>query len=382
MPINEQPPLVIGEIMNSATSPGKLNASKLFIVLALVFGLQAIAVAGKPVPPPPPPPTPTVCGGDFPAYAFKRDVFNGKKGALSQRDLYLANGDGSCAIKVYSAAAGPGSFPYNFSYRQDGSHGRIVWRENHIIRMVDFHVAAGAVVESLPLASSIIYEHPVSTSVGVNNVVLSKDFNTVYFAFEEPAPGLRNWLDSLNKIDLSACSSYCPSTRFYSFLNWGVGGLSLDGNRIYMSIHDRVSDTYLVSFVENNAGEWSPLKHVLTEQDYSSDFRLGIGTDTGNWDYDNDSAAENVLAVSTANNAQTIYDIQILDVTHCAAGGTLSCLAEGTAIVVKSGIAGVRPSFRGEQLIYDGLNGNVLSLDLNAANPAVLGSGLFPDSAD
>jgi hypothetical protein len=195
---------------------------------------------GKPSPPPPPPITSCAgASGTFPSLAYVVPVPGKTKTDPGDTDIYIANSDGTCAIRLFSIAN------YNYlqhvllDYRQIGDHGRIIWYQSDpnvargdpqqfLIEMLDFHISDGAVVESLPLTPSTIYE---SGSVAIDSTALAADGNTVYYSSEIGTT------DSLYEIDISSCSSNCVSSPPFYSANAALWSLSAQGNRVYLETY-------------------------------------------------------------------------------------------------------------------------------------------------
>jgi hypothetical protein len=249
--------------------------------------------------------------------------------------------------------------------------------------MLDFNIQNGAVVEELPLVSSLIYEHPTATSVSINGLDLSEDGNRIIYSMEQASSG--GWLNSLNEIDVSNCSAACGSSRFYSALDIGIHDVSITGNRVYSDLHERIPDIHSVSFLENQNGTWSSPKYVVTDADLGS--RGFTAVEAGAWDHDGNGSANPVLAISVEHFSGGLPTIDVLDVSVCSASGSLSCYAEGNAPTIRSNMDGYSQSFSGSDLLVGkngaGPNADICLIDLDTVNyNCDLSFGDLPDSAE
>jgi len=383
--------------LHTMTSFGK-QAVSLGLAAALVLA-SAPALAGKPAPPPPPPPTPTSCVGVpdvgvFPAMVYPKAKYKtikrgGGTTVYNGSDIYLADSNGKCSILISSS-----TYLVDLSYRQIGTEARVAFLEGSSIRLLKFNVVSGGVVESLPLSSSIAYT-PSWTPVSVNDVELSADGQTVYYTEEIKTTDGR-WVDTLYSISLASCSANCTPQSLYTFKDDnGVGWLSVNstGDRLYMSIHDRVPDIRTISFLQKDQdGIWSSLRHVVSDQDGGYQSVSGFaGTALGRWDYNDSSALKDVLAYVVEGTSGNTTDI--MDVTNCAAATIVaqdSCLRSGESLVVKSGIAGFGSSFTstpssstvGAPSLLVASGGWVIDVGLGASAPVPLLQGGVADSAD
>jgi len=360
--------------------------------LALV-NTAAVAAKPAPPPPPPPPPTPTSCVGVaglgvFPAMVYPKAKYKTVKkfgGTLAYdgSDIYLADSNGKCSILIASSANMGG-----LSYRQIGTEGRVAWVDGSNIRLVKFHVVSGAVVESLPLTSSIIY------TASLNDVELSADGQTIYYADEIKTIDGR-WIDTLYSISLATCSANCTPQTLYTFNDDnGVGWLSVNaaGDRLYMSIHDRVPNIRSISFLQKNQdGTWSSLRQVVSNQDGGYQTISGFAaTAFGRWDYNNSSVPKAVVSYVVERTSG--YTTDIVDVTNCAAtiAAQGSCLSSGESVVVKAGVAGSGSSFTstpsssttGTPSLLVASGGSVIDVGLGTSAPVTLLQGGAADSAD
>jgi len=359
--------------------------------LALV---NTAASAGKPAPPPPPPPPPTSCAGVtgvgvFPAMVYSRTKYKtvkrgGGTTVYDGSDILLADSNGKCWILILGS-----TYQVAFSYKQIGPEARVAYLEANSIRLLKFHVGTDSVIESLPLPSSIVYT-PSWTPGGVNDVELSADGQTIYFT-EEIKTADGRWIDTLYSISLASCSSSCPRQFLYEFTeDSGVSGLSVNsaGDRLYMSIHDRIPDIRTISFLTRNPdGTWSSLRHVVSDQDVGYEFVSGFAaTAVGR------QGSTDLLAVTVESTSGATTDI--IDVTSCAAISIAqeSCLSSSVeSHVVTSGIAGYGTSFTSTpsssttgtpSLLVATRSDGVFDVDLTDFAPKYLLPGDWADSAD
>lgn len=364
--------------------------------LALV---SAAALAAKPAPPPPPPPTPTSCVGVpgvgvFPAMVYSKTKYKtvkrgGGTTVYDGSDVFLADSNGKCSILILGS-----TYQVAFSYRQIGTEARVAFVEASGIRLMKFSVANGS-VGPLPLSPSIVYT-PSSTPAGVNDVELSADGQTIYFTEEIKTLDGR-WIDTLYSISLASCTSSCTRQFLYEFKeDSGVSGLSINpaGDRLYMSIHDRVPDIRSISFLQKDQnGAWSSLRHVVSDQDGGYQSVSGFAsTAFGRWDYNGSSVLKDVLAYVVESTVGATTDI--IDVTNCAAATIAaqeSCLSSGESFVVRSGIAGYGTSFTSTpssltvgtpSLLVATRDNLVLDVSLQTFAPVSLLQGAWADSAD
>lgn len=378
-----------------------IGATLLATLGATLALASTAALAAKPAPPPPPPPTPTSCSGVtgvgvFPAMVYSKAKYktikrSGGTTVYDGSDFYLADSNGKCSIRIASSSYGGG-----FSYRQIGTEANVVFVDagGTSIRRLKFNVVNGSVVESFPLASSIVYASSWTPS-GVYDVELSADGRTLFFTEEiETIDG--RWFDTLYSINLDSCSASCTAQTLYVFNeDSGVGGLSVNaaGDRLYVSIHDRIPDIRTISFLtKSQDGTWSSLRHVVSDQDGSYETVIGFGgTALGRWDYNSSSVPKDVLTYVVERTSGNTTDI--IDVTNCAVAAIVaqeSCLSSGESVVVKSGITGDGTSFTstpsslttGTPSLLVASGGSVIDVGLGTSAPVTLLQGGAADSAD
>jgi hypothetical protein len=225
-------------------------------------------------------------------------------------------------------------------FRMVGSEARLAWSGGGgaWIKMLKLSVDNGNVV---PVAPTIVY----STSwlpVAVGGLDWSPDGQTLYFADEVGTVDGR-WVDSVKAINVASCVTDCPVQTIYTFPDDnGVGPLRVNaaGNRLYMSIHDRVPNIRTVSFLERQGSTWSSplLRHVVSNQDSAYVSVDGLaGAEVGRWDHNNSSILSDVVMYVVERPSGNTIDI--VDVSNCTASGVSTCLSSGESSVVRSGLA-------------------------------------------
>lgn len=369
--------------------------------LGVSTGIPSVADAAKPDKcspwpecrddgePPPPPPVESCANatGVFPSFAYSRNIYEGKHGTLSGHDLYIANSDGDCSIRIHTNEA---TDWLDVSYRQNGSQGLIVWKQSEetglgrrdpdkgkpVVKMLAITVANGALINS---SVSTAYMHPIGNSVSINDAELSPDGDTIFYSFEE-SDGAGGWVNSIHSIDVSGCTSECSSQLIVGQIIGGVSGLSMNssGQRLYFSVSDGVG----IGFVEVANSSYSDIRIIASESDLGGN--PAGDTSVGNWDFDGDGSASEVLAVGL----DTVFAADILDVTNCVTttppSGS-SCLASRESTILRSGISGSpwSLSFHGEDLLVLDLDAGVIELvDTDSLARTPLLQGTFPDSAE
>jgi hypothetical protein len=268
----------------------------------------------------------------------------------------------------------------------------MAWAQGKDIKLVKLAVNDGNIVPILP---TTVYSINWDLGASVDDVELSFDGQTIYFAEERNLPegGSRDYVGS---VSIASCSSNCAAQVFYTALNTGMGWLSISptGDRLYMSIHDRVPNIRTVSFMQKQSGVWSPLQHVVSNRDAAySDVSGLAATALGSWDYDGSGTAQDVLAFTVERSPAGGVDV--IDVSNCVVGSAQSCYGSGVSSLVRVGIAGSNPSFTSiptstdlppNLLISSGVwrdNNELTSeVDLDSMLITPLVIGLNPDSAD
>lgn len=322
-------------------------------------GTTLFSVQEKPKPheepPPPPPGDGAACASsdDFPAmvYSVKRVVNEHKKFEETRTDLYLASSDGSCSIVIFSTT----SDAVGFSYSQGSTEGRIIWHQNGeenagrkdctscpVIRGVTFEVSNKEITTPLPLTATTIYTHPVGDFVGLIDLELSPDGSRLFYSFEQSDPTV-SWLDTLHVIDLTTCSQNCSPTLVHSLANTGIPGVSASpaGKRVFIGRHDRVTGINTVAVTEEQSGTWSTFRDVVTNQDIGYASLNSQFVSAALWDHDGDGTETEVLAFDRGDGSFDIFDVE-----NCSTNGSSqSCLAQGEATIVRTGIPGVLLTF-------------------------------------
>ncbi|HKK31716.1 MAG TPA: hypothetical protein VKA18_15135, partial [Alphaproteobacteria bacterium] len=288
---------------------------------------------------------------DFPAVVYQVETIENEGHPRKEAhtyDIYLANRDRSCSLLIYSGPQRMGARP---SYRQlpDSQTGKIIAVRDAsseskqctppAIIGLSFDVNANAVLTSLPLSWQTIYEWPEcgAGKGGIHSQVLSPDGTEIFYFTEEPNPDPQySWLDSLNVIDLTQCNTNCTPSRIRSWDERALERYSMnpDGTRIYMAGHDRIADTYSVSFVErDSSGTWSEVQDVVNSNDpaYSLDqFGEGTATAATMWAYDGESHAVVAFGRGDGTSTSDIMNVDDCDVFD----KDTSCLAAGKASLV------------------------------------------------
>ena len=371
----------------------RLSALLLFTMMLIPIGASAHCkgkhtgnhehCSGGDPPPPPPVESCADATGVFPSFAYSTDIHDGKHGTLSGHDLFLANSDGDCSIKIHTNNA---TDWLNVSYRQDGSQGRLVWSQSEetglgrrsndkgkpVVKMLDITVVDGELASS---SLSTVYMHPTGTSVAIFDAELSPDGNTIFYSFEG-SDGSGGWVDSIHSIDVSSCSSGCASQIIAGPGQFGASRLSMNssGQRLYFS-----GSTFGIGFLEVTGMTFSAIRTVasVTDPEYvgSQPYDISVGS----WDFDGDGSANDVVAISL-DNVQTV---DILDVTQCSVSPSpISCLASGDSSIIRTGIPGENMDFQAEDLLIDNVN-DIGLLDTDSLSPpTVLLQGNWPDSAN
>ena len=382
----------------------------LVVSLVLITGIfltTAGSFAGKPEKPdkcspwpeckddggdPPPPPVESCAdaSGIFPSFAYTTRINDGKRGSHSGTNVHLANSDGTCSIIIYTQNDRERLVP---NYRQIGNHGRIVWSQSGlgnevlgrrhpdggkaVVQMLDFSLDNGALDGEASL--STVYMYQGSNANGGGEPELSSDGSVVFFGQherlengEEPA--------SLYSIDLSNCTSLCSADLIIPPGAGGQADIAINRN----GQRDRIYRTssgggFGITFIEATDTGYSDLRTVVLPEELGTSKITKIAV--GNWDYDMDGSAEEVIAIALNYIQNTIY---IIDVSDCAAADGSSqptCLASGESTILRTGIEGAKASFIGEDLLV--ANGdNVEFLDTDSETPTFLLQGDSPDSAE
>lgn len=312
----------------------------------------------------PPPPPVTACDTpDFPAFAFSKGIYDGKRGSLSGYSLHLSNSDGSCTVEVLTNDARES---LNISYRQIGTSGRIVWsqgtetglgrkdpdRGRSVVKMVDFKVNAGVisnVVQSTP------YMAPSEGAVALFDVELAPSGNLAYFSYENEFGG------TLNELDLATGARTILATSVQHEAFNGLGMATND--RIYYTLFGpNVSLHYLdlSTWDDVTVADRSDASYTLVKFVEVSVITDGFGNDK--------------LAVSF-DNLNTIDFMEVSD--DCDASTTTTCLSEGTATSTYDQIPGRELSLDSTGLLTD-FGGNI---NISHTGGTISG-GFYPDSAE
>ena len=150
--------------------------------------------------------------------------------------------------------------------------------------------------------------------------------------------------------------------------------MNSSGQRLYFS-----GSTFGIGFLEVTGMTFSAIRTVasVTDPEYVGSQPYDISV--GNWDFDGNGSANDVVAISL-DNVQTV---DILDVTQCSVSPSpISCLASDDSSIIRTGIPGENMNFQAEDLLIDNVN-DVELLDTDSLSPpTVLLQGNWPDSAN
>jgi len=313
----------------------------------------------------PPPPPVTACDTpDFPAFAFSKGIYDGKRGSLSGYSLHLSNSDGSCTVEMLTNDARES---LNISYRQSGTSGRIVWsqgtetglgrkdpdRGRSVVKMVDFEVNAGVISN---VEQTTPYMMPPSEGgEALFDIELAPNGEHAYFSYENEFGG------SLNELVLGTGAR---TVLEFTVQHESFNGLGMATNdRIYYTLFGpNVSLHYLdlstgddVTVADRSDAGYTLVKFV--EVSVITD---GLGNDN--------------LAVSF-DNLNTIDLMEVSD--DCDANTTTTCLSEGTAASTYDKIPGRELSLDSTGLLTD-FGGNINIIH----NGGTISGGFYPDSAE
>jgi len=290
---------------------------------------------------PPPPESCALAPGAFPAFAFARSLFDGRRGTWSGNDIYLADSTGTCELKIFSLDFRATT---DIKFRLNGNQGRIVWtqytQENlgrkdpvtgPVVKLLTFEMNAGEVTN---ISHTVAWKYGMEGAVGIYGADLSPDGNTVYYSFGNDAAG------ALYSLDLSACTLDCTSSKIPGTetpeLYTGVA-MNTSGSRLYFS-----KANHGLGFMETATGD---IRVIADRTDYWD----GISIDSisvGRLISGNDAIAFSLYSRDIPSS------IEIADVSGCAAVGTGTCLGSDEARIVKSGIPGWYSTFDGADLVY------------------------------
>jgi hypothetical protein len=369
-------------------------------VVAVLF--SGVVSAAKPPPPPPPPPTGCVGATAFPSIVFGK--LAPANGSSSTWDIYVGNGAGTCAVKVYSIA---GTSANNVSMAFDGSQYKVVWVQSErqskngplhaVVKMVRFHVGTQLITDPLPLTATTLWTDQLDTTAAYfYDVNISSGASTVVFTRRVSTQ------IELNLLDVSTCMSACqPLVAFTDSPYEGVSGAVFGpgaANRIYFTAK-QTGQAWGLYFVDKVNGAWvSPPRLVATMADtvYADPTRKIFWPRTTRLDYDGVGGANDLVSFSAYtrdSGGASVKGVDILDVTNCASSGTGtggitgSCIENNEAFVLRHNIPGDEGSggWKGDGSIltmnYTGaLNGDVQAIfPFTSQAPVDHGPGVMPD---
>lgn len=307
----------------------------------------------NPDPPPPPDPDPedpgSLCAdseSDFPAFAYTVSTQLDNDPWLEYTEIFLSNAEGNCAIKIYGTDEDYWSLHLSYRYFPDDNTGRIVFTERKYIddlfahaptqiRMLNFSIDEGAIVEDLPLSSTLLVQAPDVDGIADGSLSfldLSPMGDRVVFVGSNNDD--KPFIDEI-KID---CASN-PECRQRIFETKGVplksSLYSLDKERVYFTVDYPNRN---VVFIEKESGNWPALKYdnpeyprlssvptliLEGEGDYQHIKSIGL------WDHDGSGIAQEVIAMPR-HITSDLYSIEILDVEACLEADP-QCVVPGVA---------------------------------------------------
>ncbi len=339
--------------------------------------------------PPPPPPVESCvdASGVFPSFAYTTKIYGGKRGSWSATNLHLANSDGTCSIIIYTQESREDLDP---SYRQFGTDGRIVWDQESlgnlgrkdpaggrpVLKMLDFTIVDGELV-AVSEPATVYMDPPRDSGVGIDGTELSPDGNSIYFRIEYWSE-IDGWVDVLYSVDVSICTSLCPSDVVIAAnpdnIIFGLD-MNASGQRLYIG-----GSGSGIRFIEVTPTGYSSVRTVASRSDLG-DLKVH-DISVGNWDWDSDvNGTKNEVVAVTLDNVNTVY---VLDVSKCnisALPSPATCLASGDSSIILSGPDGYSTSFQNEDLLID-YGDNVQLLDTDTLTSTVLLQGYRPDSIE
>jgi hypothetical protein len=338
-------------------------------------------------PPPPPPESCAGAPGVFPSFAYSKPVYGGKHGSVSAYELYLANSTGECSILLHT---NQDDSYLDITYRQIGTAGRILWRQNEetnlprrsplrwrrVVKLLDFTVTNG---QASNVALSTAYMMPESQyATALYDVVLSPDGNTAYFADEIfiGTASVDN-LSTIKALDVSSCTSGCDAPTLASTVTGPLKtfmALTINpaGTHLYYTRHGFPTVIGMIEVLPPGA-----TRLVASEEDslYWDEKFVELASGTGR-------SGEDLIAVQLDDIQNTI---DIIDVTNCTADGSISsCIAVGDATIYITGIPRGTFSFHGPDLLIDRDGGiDLFHTDTLSYIGLIEGVGVgSPDSAE
>ena len=228
-------------------------------------------------------------------------------------------------------------------------------------------VAPGVSQNVVTLAIDHVY---VGLGAYLGDPALSEDGNTIYYNRTDTVDSII--YGSIGAVDISNCISGCPrSTILGPTPDVFYYHLSMHGSRIYFySFETPDNSNGAVQFIEEQSGLWSGIETVVSnnDSDYSDVSIFGAGSAVGRWDHDNDTIAEEILAIGQG------HWVDVIDVSECnVSGGSSSCYSRGDASALVRVPDARWPTFNGSEMIYVETSDDTLSVfDLEASSSSSL----------
>jgi len=306
--------------------------------LFATVGLYLLALtpsvwAAKPVPKPAP-----TCSGSLgqPALAFPWDY-----------QIYVGNAAGTCALALAPMAQNnPPGFATN------GSRYRIVWSADtrdeakriaqfrYTVKMVEFTLSNGSIVEPRPLAVKELWRDSVTTSqssvgaVAINTAGDQVIFTRTYGGVVE-----------LKSIDLTSCTPACAAATTIWIPEAGTTAFGADFGRagdarIYAS-QTFASGLSRMVFIEKDGATWQGPREIARNDSghYMGVYRFGPPSLTlRDWDGDGNSDDLIALVRGYSNDpSDGAFDVLRLE-PSCTLTGSGACVDTGDATVEASDI--------------------------------------------
>jgi hypothetical protein len=307
------------------------------LVLAMsLLGAMLPAWAAKPAPKPAP-----SCSGKLgqPMLAF-----------FWNYQAYVGNADGTCALALAPVALQytPPAFAYT------GTRYRVVWIADNrdevkriaqlrfVIKMVEFTMSNGNIVESRPLAVKELWRDPVTTSESSLSS-LSIDSSGGRVIFTRRYAGATE----LKRIDLASCTPGCaaPTTVWTPEVDTTAFAAEFGraGDRRIYAAQTFADGVSRMIFIEEAVdGTWQGPRVIASNASgrYAGIYRFGSPSVT-RFDWDEAGEPADLLGLLwTASGGGTggYFDVVRLG-PNCTIGGTGACIDNGDATVEVAGIS-------------------------------------------
>lgn len=310
-------------------------------------------------PDPDPEPDPVIDGSAcadsesfFPAFAYMVSTHLDNDPYAEYTEIFLSNAEGNCAIQIYGTSDDYRAIQLSYRFFSNNT-GRIVFTESKFIddlwaaapnqiRMLDFSINEGAIVEELPLSSTVLAKAPDVDGIRDGSIYmpdLSPMGNRVVFV------GLNGDGDIyfIDEIEIACASEMQCRQRVFETQSDVAGEAvylanphySLEKDRIYFELGHPLKK---VVFIEKEGGIWPALDYDSEDPSLSSDPTLILDGEgdvlkvrsVGLWDY-NGSGAREVIAMPRRITSD-LDSIEILDVEACLETdppGSDSCVVLG-----------------------------------------------------